>query len=1110
MKRLFTPCLFHVFLFILLFSMPCSGDDLREVSFFFNTDVQFEYSGEGVRPNFYHEGNGPFSPFKAKGRLSGRVFKGSGNGTIRKGKVEYSCKIELTLDQTSSRIENFIIKVDTVEYLKNNRQDFTSKKYRIHGRTIPLSHVSHYKDHDTLSYSLKGPLAKKQISSLKVDVTTKTRKQIAKNQWVPVTYWRKSVDFKTAPHQGILILLQGSAKQTLGFDGSPVDLFDIEKESDVGVARPLLDFNLTMVDKKKIDASPSALKLTFDVTAVIDSPYYGKDKHRSQVTIFPLIKPNRYQWKSDLALDFKVPLYEVLAKVYKGGEVHDHLTEKQFRPLDPKEIPEKTILTLDFKPVSAFYRSRTDKKPQSLKLPSGSSLKKQYTLGAEIDLAKVTKLEAGKAHSFDWHDFAGLTITVAKFFTQADKVEAALTLTDCIIQFHGGYLSAMDGNYVGTAESAGGIVNAGVGSVLKNENAGKHLTRVKKTSNRLSLVLMLPQIYRLTYKEFYGVPAVVRRVEAGLRKLGYYPISDGRGTVDFPIWVNLKQQRLAMIDPAGLVHPVKRSDNFHISWAFFRLQETAPKGKSLLLRMYTNDQWTPWWTLGGPLVKNYKILPPARTNCPLRMKLPTPAGYTGLQRRKGFGSVQSVTFGHSKGSRIVLERGDDYDGIVDFGWEDRVNRLMLEKPYITLVSGRLRVKDEASRVGIGFYKIEGGVHLRYQPQLWCEPLGTDYAIDFNPETGVCKVEVFEGEVTIRDSQNRIVDRVKIGRIKQLSVPMHDYLDEIFETEQSIQATVQTDRPARPTPSAPTRPSASPADLSNYLGLVLPRTTDQLIVVHTLPGSPARKAGLKSGDRLLKMDGRDLSDFTRKAFISRVRSAVPDARHTFRIKREKHHLALDVVIRAVSRDKMKADRNRYEKEAEQWYEKAQQLKKKKKYRRAESLFAKACDLNPTQSLSYDYQAYCLDKTGRRHLAYPLLEMSLLLEDKMYNNYLYGKFLSFDSKYRQAIPYLEKAAGMVNTKGKFYYPFMELGGAWFMLDNHRAASQALLKSEQMGDTTELTVGTLGVCFDKLGQDRKAIRYYRRYLAMDFSNQRMNQMARSRLSILERRHPKNKHRQ
>lgn len=1103
-------------LFGLFFSLPCSGNEWKEVSIVFNPDVQFEYSDQGVRPNFYHEGNGIFSPFKAKGRMSGRVFKGRGSGTIEKGKVSYTCNVELTLDRSSSRIDNFVIAVDTVEYLKNKRQDFTSKKYRISGRTIPLAHVSHHKDHDTLSYALKGPLAKKQISGLKVEVTTKTRKQIAKNQWAPVTYWRKSVDYKLGRDQGVFILLKGRVAQTLGFDDSPVDLFDIEKESEVGVARPTLDFNLTMVDKKKIDSAPSALKLTFDVTAVIDSPYYGKDKHRAQVAVYPLIKPNRYQWNSDMALDFKVPLYEILSTVYKRVEVHDHLTEKQFRPLDPKEIPEITTLTLDLKLLSAQYRASTDKKTRAIDLPSESSYEKQYTLGAEVDLAKVTKLKVGKAHSIDWHDISGLTITAIKFFTQADKVEMALTATDIIIQAHGGYLSASEGNYFGTAESAGSVVTAGLGAIRIKENSNKHLPVVKKVSQKIGLVFMLPQIYRLTYKEFYGVPAVVRKVEAGLKMLGYSPIDEGRATEGFPIWVNPKQQRLAMIDPAGLVHPVKRPDNFHLSWAFFRLQETAPLGKSLLFKMYTGDKWTPWWTLGGPLVKHHKILPPAKTHCPLRMKLPTPAGYEKEKRRRGFGSVQSVTFEHSEGSRITLDRGEDYDGIVDFGWEDRNNPFIFEKPYITLVSGRLRVKDEASRIGIGFYRRKDGVHWRYQPRLWCEPVGTEYAIDFNPATGRCNVEVVEGQVIIRDAENRIVDRVETGRTKMFSVPMQEHLDEILEKEQLTPETAHTDRPVQPQKpvlSETRKPSVKPVDasdpLANYLGILLPRTADRLIVVNTLPGSPARKAGLKSGDRLLTMDGRDLSDLSRQSFIALVRSADPDARHTFRVKRKKRALTLPVTIRAVSRKTIEAARARHEKEADRLYEKAQKLKKEGHYRRAESLYAKALDLNPAHRLSYDYRAYCLDKTGKRHQAYPLLEMSLLMEDEMYNNYLYGKFLSFDSQYRQAIDYLEKAADKVNTKGNFYYPFMELGGAWFMLDNHRASSEALLQSERMGDTSALTIGTLGVCFDKLGRERKAISYYRRYLAMNSSNQRMNDMARSRLSVLKRSVKKQKHR-
>jgi Tfp pilus assembly protein PilF len=131
----------------------------------------------------------------------------------------------------------------------------------------------------------------------------------------------------------------------------------------------------------------------------------------------------------------------------------------------------------------------------------------------------------------------------------------------------------------------------------------------------------------------------------------------------------------------------------------------------------------------------------------------------------------------------------------------------------------------------------------------------------------------------------------------------------------------------------------------------------------------------------------------------------------------------------------------------------------------------------------------------------------LEDNMYNNYLYGKFLSYDKHYGQAIPYLEKASKRINQDGTYYFPFSELGGAKFMTDDHKGAIEALLIAEKMGDSEPLTIGTLGVCFDKTGDNKKAATYYRRYLSMNASNKQMNRMARTRLAKLEKNKSSNK---
>lgn len=1097
-----TKLLPTLFVFCMLMPSFCFAYDFQEVSIVFNPKVQFEFSDRGVQERFYREGNSPFNAFKAVGRLKGRVFTGMGVGKIEDGRKDYGCRVELTLDESMSEIETFKIEVNTREVLNRERNDVTSVEYFIKGKAMPLSHISNYSDHDTLTFALKGPLAKKTINNLQVTYKTSTHQQVAKESWKPVQYWRRSVDFKFGHSSGVFIFLKGKAGASLTCDTVPVKVYDIEKSVNGRPEEPALKCVLSMVDRKVLDSGPSSLVLKFRARSSVVSSLYGEETRVADIVIHPLSKPKWYVWKSDMVLEFKIPLYEVLRQMHVDEGIYESLVEMQFNPGNPKDIPEETVLTLNLGLKEASYRSAKKKTSRKINFGKELSFEKRFILGPEIDLAKATRLKAGKAHSMDWHDVSGVVLFAAQSMTGLDLLKNAYSITDCIIQAHGGYTAWQGGSVEGVAESGGSVA----GAVAGFDDS------LADVSGKLGLLFLIPQLKRLVYDEFWGTPALIRKVEEGMKTLNYVPLSEARATKNFPIWFNREEQKLALIDPAGLVHPVKPPENFHISWGFFQLQETEPAGKSLLFKRFTESGWTPWWTLGGPLVKNHKILPPLRRYVPLRMKLPTPSGYTGKQRQVGFGAVRSVTFSHSKNSKLVLERGEDYDGVVDFGWEDVSNPLVYEKPYLTLVSGRLRVKDEASRIGIGFYTWKGDVLEEYRPRLWCEPQGTEYVIDYNPETETCSVDVIEGAVIVRNDQGEVIDDLPEESAKMYHVPMDWPSQERIEAErvqtEKIETTPdafkhqgeKTSKKKDKSPSQHAAPSVA-EKMTNYLGLVLPAASERLVVVNALPESPARKAGFQMGDAILAMNGEDMSNLSPKSFVQRVIQADPAERLAFTIKRGGRIMTLLVDLERVPRQELLDLRARQKKKAQGLFAQAQAEKKQGHYEPAASLYARAASLDPRRRAAYDYQAYCLDKLGRREQGYRLLEISLLLQDTMYNNYLYGKFLSSDEQYRQAIPYLERACERVKLNGRFFFPFRELGGARFMLNEYREASEALLTAERMGDSKPLTIGTLGVCFDKLGNRKRAVHYYRQYLAMDDSNPEMRRMARSRLARLEK---------
>lgn len=287
---------------------------------------------------------------------------------------------------------------------------------------------------------------------------------------------------------------------------------------------------------------------------------------------------------------------------------------------------------------------------------------------------------------------------------------------------------------------------------------------------------------------------------------------------------------------------------------------------------------------------------------------------------------------------------------------------------------------------------------------------------------------------------------------------------------------------------------------NYLGILLSFKSTNPVVLNTFYDSPARKAGVQMGDIFLDFNGRDLKNINQGIFAGMVQDASSNKPVKIKIRRNSELRNFYVELKKNTPDQIQQQHADHKEKAKEYFQKAQKQKKNDQYSAAAENYAKAMSFDPAKNLHYDYQAYCLEKTGNRPKGYKLLETSLLLKDLMYNNYLYGMFLNNDKKFSMAIPYLEKATKKVKRDGKYYYPFKELGYSKFMLDDYSGTIKALNESVNRGDKTALTIGTLGYCYDKTGDKQKAIDHYQRYLAMNSSDKNMNRLARTRLAKLK----------
>jgi uncharacterized protein (TIGR03067 family) len=89
--------------------------------------------------------------------------------------------------------------------------------------------------------------------------------------------------------------------------------------------------------------------------------------------------------------------------------------------------------------------------------------------------------------------------------------------------------------------------------------------------------------------------------------------------------------------------------------------------------------------------------------------------------------------------------------------------------------------------------------------------------------------------------------------------------------------------------------AATAGLTGFAGLALRKDQDrkEIVVGDVLPGSPAKKAGLRKDDVVLQIAGREVKEL--RSSVDIVRQTMPGSKITFRIRREGKESDLTVKV-----------------------------------------------------------------------------------------------------------------------------------------------------------------------------------------------------------------------
>ncbi len=301
--------------------------------------------------------------------------------------------------------------------------------------------------------------------------------------------------------------------------------------------------------------------------------------------------------------------------------------------------------------------------------------------------------------------------------------------------------------------------------------------------------------------------------------------------------------------------------------------------------------------------------------------------------------------------------------------------------------------------------------------------------------------------------------------------------------------------------AATKPA--PKHVPAYLGLILPTTaTHGLRVINTYADSPAEAAGLKIGDEILMVDGRDVSGgkLNTAGFDEIIASKNAHDPVNLRIRRGEQVFDIDITLAVFDKKAIEKRRKADEEQALVLYRKALDLKDKKEYAKAATLFTQALPLDPTGNNIYTFLALCHHRLGRHAEAEPLLRASLGLADKTYSNYLLGTVFMAQGRYDEAAKVLEHAIELRDPEATKVYDYEELGICYLNLGRHAEARQILQAGYQINSGRHRCTYLLAQSNDKLGRSEDAVTYYQRYLDLNPADDEWKAQARTRLAALK----------
>jgi len=462
-------------------------------------------------------------------------------------------------------------------------------------------------------------------------------------------------------------------------------------------------------------------------------------------------------------IELTIPLYYILRDagwLDLGEDPRFYLSHKHLAPdsddwesaqAKATDIPGQLDLRLVMEPVELFIPSEEIGEPATvIDLSKNPATEASFVLGKKIDLMRDSRLKVGNSPEEPWTAYS-------------DVVVCALKLTPIGMG----------------ATIALSIVNGAV-HLFKGEVGSALLTWVTAPAHIVvDIVLTVPSAIKVADR--YSIPSLVlEKSEQALLKLGYTSLKEIPHVARWPVWVNLDEEKLAFMDPAGILHRVHWPSNLRIPLPYFTMEsyikiEGYPQ-TALLPPPYRYAQLDafcqPLEWIEVNTSQNIRVIPYPASFRPVRVVMDNPG--------------EPEVLGAKEGLRIWTDGGGvmllDW-GTVDFGYADRppsplgpyaIHPGMENQPrepdlkvyreqYVAVWEGTLKVIDEDREVGI--YAGDALEGLICKPAAWCRGRGTEYDIVVTPGEGF-RVNVVEGQVDVVNRNMVAVETLNAGSGKE--------------------------------------------------------------------------------------------------------------------------------------------------------------------------------------------------------------------------------------------------------------------------------------------------------------------------------------------------------